>query len=194
MKGYFELKKFVFGLLAKELPRHITYHGLEHTLDVLEVCDQYINAFNLSGEEAHLIRIAAIVHDLGFLKSPLNHEEVGAEMASEIMKNLGMDPNHIEEVYRMVMATKIPQTPETDLQKIICDADLDYLGRDDYPEISAKLFEELKALNFLKNKEEWRMLQIKFLQEHSFHTHFAKKHREPKKQFWLNQIKKGKEV
>ena len=33
-------------------------------------------------------------------------------------------------------ATKIPQTPLTKLEEIICDADLDYLGREDFFEIS----------------------------------------------------------
>ena len=63
----------------------------------------------------------------------------------------------------MIMATKIPQSPRNGLEEIICDADLDYLGRDDFYEIGATLFEELKAYNVLQNEREWNRIQVKFL-------------------------------
>jgi hypothetical protein len=43
------------------------------------------------------------------------------------------------------MATKLPPNPKNLLEKIICDSDLDYLGRSDFIPVSNTLFEELKA-------------------------------------------------
>jgi uncharacterized protein len=191
IKGYLNLRKVVFGRLKKDLPPHLAYHGLEHTLDVLRVCDGYIKRLKLDEEDRFLLRIGAIVHDMGFLKGSANHEAVGAEMAAEIMRELGMSERQIDIVRGLVMATKIPQTPKNELEKIIADADLDYLGRDDYPPISKKLYVELNNMKVLQSQEQWKNLQINFLTAHQFHTDFAKKNREPKKQEWLQKVKEG---
>src|SRR5690606_1410945 len=129
-----------------------------------------------------LLRAGAIVHDMGFLKGPANHEEIGAGMAAVILEELGVSPTDISKVKGLVMATKIPQNPQTHLQRIICDADLDYLGRKDYPEISQKLFEELKNMKMIDTAQQWKDLQINFLKAHTYHTPFAIKNREPQKQ------------
>ncbi len=188
MQGYLKLRRHVLAKLKSELPQYLAYHGLNHTLDVLNVCEQYIKREKLSEEDRYLLRIGAIVHDMGFLIGPTNHEAVGAEMAGKLMKELGMEQQMINQVKGLVMATKIPQTPLNDLQKIICDADLDYLGREDYPIISVKLFAELKHMNIISTDQQWKDLQINFLKSHHFHTPFAIKNREPKKQYWLNKL------
>lgn len=188
MKGYLSLRKYVLNKLKADLPEHLTYHGIEHTMDVLNVCEQYIRRLNLGEEERFLLRIGAVVHDMGFLNGSANHEEVGAGMASELMLGLGMKVSQIEEVTGLVLSTKIPQTPKNELQKIICDADLDYLGRDDYPEISQRLYKEFKFMKVIQTDEDWKNLQINFLKAHFFHTPFAIANRAPKKQYWLNKL------
>ncbi|SFA72733.1 HD domain-containing protein [Algoriphagus aquimarinus] len=188
MQGYRTLRKRVLSNLEANLPKSLTYHALDHTLDVLNVCNQYIRREKLSEEDRYLLRMGAIVHDMGFLKGSSNHEEVGAGMAEIIMKDLGVKPKAIEQVKGLVMATKIPQSPKNHLQRIICDADLDYLGRQDYPEISEKLFEELKNMNVISTPQQWKDLQINFLKAHQYHTPFAIKNREPQKQIWLKKL------
>ena len=188
MKGYLSLRKYVLNKLKADLPEHLTYHGIDHTMDVLNVCEQYIRRLKLGEEERFLLRIGAVVHDMGFLKGSANHEEVGAGMASELMLEHGMKVAQIEEVRGLVLSTKIPQTPKNELQKIICDADLDYLGRDDYPEISQRLYKEFKFMKVIQTDEDWKNLQINFLKAHFFHTPFAIANRAPKKQYWLNKL------
>lgn len=188
MKGYLTLRKYVLTKLKADLPVHLTYHGIEHTLDVLNVCEQYIRRLNLGEEERSLLRIGAIVHDMGFLRGSANHEEIGAGMASDLMLELGMKNFQIEEVRGLVLCTKIPQTPKNELQKIICDADLDYLGRDDYPEISQRLYDEFKFMKVIQTDKDWKNLQINFLTAHYFHTPFALANRAPKKQYWLDKL------
>lgn len=188
MKGYRTLRNQVLSNLKANLPETLTYHALEHTLDVLNVCNQYIKRENIPHKERYLLRAGAIVHDMGFLKGAANHEQVGAAMAEIILNDLGVAQPDIEVIKGLVMATKIPQNPQNHLQRIICDADLDYLGRNDYPEISEKLFEELKNMNVISTAQQWKDLQINFLKAHHFHTPFAIKNREPKKQYWLKKL------
>ncbi|NNK11647.1 MAG: hydrolase, partial [Flavobacteriaceae bacterium] len=77
----------------------------------------------------------------------------------------------------------------THLERILCDADLDYLGRDDYGKISNLLLMELKRFGVALTKEGWRQKQISFLQKHNYHTPYAQKYREPVKQDHLKTIK-----
>ena len=188
MQGYRTLRKQVLTNLEANLPSSLTYHALDHTLDVLNVCNQYIRREQLPEEERYLLRTGAIVHDMGFLQGSANHEEVGAGMAEVIMKDLGINEKDIELVKGLVMATKIPQNPQNHLQRIICDADLDYLGRQDYPEISKRLFMELKNMNVISTAQQWKELQINFLKAHHYHTPYAIKNREPQKQIWLKKL------
>jgi uncharacterized protein len=188
MKGYRKIKKHVLGRLEKETPDYLTYHNLHHTLDVLAVCNGYIKRNKLKEEDAKALRFGALLHDLGYTITVQEHEEKSAQLAEELMSQEKIAPQFIIQVMGLILATKIPQSPKTDLEKIICDADLDYLGRKDYPEISNRLFLELKALGIIQTPEEWHTKQISFIQNHSYHTAFARKHREPIKRKWLEKL------
>lgn len=191
METFEKLKDVVLAKLKNGLPDYLTYHDLNHVLDVLDACEMYIKKERVVGDAVYLLKIGALVHDIGFISSNVNHEEVGAKMAGEIMLDFGFDEMQIQVVKGLILATKIPQKPKTILQKILCDADLDYLGRDDYPEISLKLYHEFMATGVIKTKEDWKNLQINFLKNHRYHTDWAKAKREPKKQEWLLQIQNG---
>ena len=59
----------------------------------------------------------------------------------------GYSGEQIEKICKIIMATKLPPQPEDIYQKIICDADLDYLGRSDMIPVSNTLYKELKEQN-----------------------------------------------
>ena len=110
-------------------------------------------------------------------------------MAETYLTDLGYSKSDIRQVQKMIIATK-PTNPSTSkLEKILCDADLDYLGRDDFEEISNTLYSEFKTLGIVKDYESWMRLQVKFLEFHEYQTDFAKKYRAPKKAQWLEKIK-----
>ena len=71
------------------------------------------------------------------------------------------------------MATRVPQKPNNHLERVICDADLDYLGREDFISISSDFYKELKEYRMVKNKKEWDQIQIKFLKGHLFFTSYS---------------------
>ena len=182
MKGYIKLRRKIKTILEKELPDKLFYHALHHTFDVLHVCNEYIRRDKIKDYDAKLLRIGALVHDIGFTQTYKDHEAKGQEIALELMSELHFPEEDIEIVKGLIWATKIPQSPKTYLEKIICDADLDYLGRSDFYKISDQLFAELKHRGILKNKKEWNKIQIDFLEKHQYHTEFARKYRQPAKE------------
>mgnify|MGYP001811909591 FL=1 len=189
MIEYEKLKERILDLLDEQLPGDLTYHGTHHTLDVLDVCNAYIERGSIEERDALLLRTGVLFHDFGFTRSFNDHERNGAILAEKVLPDFGYGQEEIKTVEGLIMATKIPQKPETELEKIICDADLDYLGRDDYYPISNTLFQELKSLGKIKTEEEWNALQIGFLEAHNYHTTFAIENRQPEKEKRIAELK-----
>ena len=77
----------------------------------------------------------------------------GARLPGVIFLSLIIPQGLFEQICGMIMATKIPQSPKNYLEQILCDADLDYLGRDDFYDIGGTLFKELKTYNVLDTEE-----------------------------------------
>jgi len=174
--------------LKEKLPNYLSYHSVGHIIDVANVCNNYIEYYNIPQKMAELIRIAAICHDYGFIESPLDHEERGIVAIQRLLTPI-LSNEEVEIINGMIRATKVPQEPKTFYEEILADADLDYLGRKDYDEISAKLFREYLHLSVVSNKIEWLDLQISFLENHKFHTDFAKKNREKLKSKKIKELK-----
>ena len=145
--------------------------------------DEGVNA-----KELHLLRIAALYHDTGFLHTYVGHEEQGCELFLKDAERFGFHEADIRTITGLIMATKVPQQPKILLHKIICDADLDYLGRKDFAEIAGRLQKEVLNYDIVKDEEEWHQRQITFLKQHHYHTNSSRLLREPLKKLNLESI------
>ncbi|MBK9339159.1 MAG: HD domain-containing protein [Lewinellaceae bacterium] len=187
---YRAAKHFILAKLRTELSDKLLYHGLHHTLDVLQAAKFLCESEGVHGHLAVLVKTAALFHDAGFVHNKhAGHEYEGCVMARAALPGFGYSKDDIETICGMIMSTKIPQSPTNLLEEIICDADLDYLGRDDFFAIGTSLFEELAAYNLLHGEQAWNRLQVNFLSAHHFHTHTNKTLREPVKQQYLAILK-----
>ena len=180
-------EKHIIDLLEKEMPR-LQYHNIEHIYDVLSASLLIAQHEQLPEDDINILRLAALYHDAGFIHSPKSHEQKGAEMASEMLPAFGLSVSQIDSIRGMILATRIPQSPVNHLEKILCDADLDYLGRDDFYEIGGRLLEELKAQGVVETEREWNLVQKTFLESHRYHTQFSKENREAKKHQHIQEI------
>ena len=189
MKGYYKIRKIILEMLHSQLSEDLHYHGVNHTLDALNTSDLYLRHMDISKHEAQLLRLGILFHDIGFVVSNNDHELRGSEIAKELLTRFNFSTEDIDIIVGLIMATKVPQTPKTLLEKMICDIDLDYLGRSDFYKISNYLFEELKVTRGLTNKNEWNKIQVKFLEAHEYHTDFAIKKRQPEKEKRIEEIK-----
>ena len=143
----------------------------------------------VSDEEILLLKTAALFHDAGHIKGYDNHEYNSTLIAREYLPKFGYTQDQIDTVCDIIMATKLPPEPQNLLQRIMCDSDLDYLGRSDFIPVSNTLYEELKEQNKIASLNEWNKLQIKFLSSHQFFTNTAKSLREVNKQKQIERIK-----
>jgi predicted metal-dependent HD superfamily phosphohydrolase len=176
-----QLKQVILERLKNELPAALTYHSVEHTIEVLDACNVAITRLELDEHEALLVRTAALLHDIGYIWGHNEHEARSVEFAKQELPSYGYSENEIEIIGGIIMSTKVPQSAETILQKILCDADLMYLGTDSFESRGNDLFQEFLANGVVANKQEWDELQIQFMQRHKFHTDYAVIHFGPGK-------------
>jgi uncharacterized protein len=187
------IRNHVVLLLEKGLSPLLTYHNVDHTLDVAKQCMRIAEGEGITDAQQLLeLEIAALYHDTGFLYVYKNHEERGCTMAREELPEFGLDKAAIENICSIIMATKVPQTPASHLQQIICDADLDYLGRGDFFTIAAQLQTELLQYRLVNSLKEWEKIQWSFLQSHHYFTQTSKKERAPVKLRNMQQIADNK--
>ena len=183
------IKLPILSRLENELDLRLGYHNLSHTLDVVEQAE--VIAKQEKVDDKHdllLLKTAAAFHDSGFLLVYKNHEEKSCEIASEALKNI-FNEEDINKIRGMIMATKIPQTPHTLLEQIICDADLDYLGRNDFEPISQNLYKEFIAFKIIPENIIWDHIQIKFFESHHYFTGTSISKRNGEKLKHLNILK-----
>lgn len=183
-------KAYVLQQLHDGLPANLSYHGRHHTLDVYTTTLEYARQEAVTGEDLTLLSTAALYHDIGFLDTYRGHEERGCQIVSEVLPGFGYTDEQITRICGMIRATRLPQTPHNHLEEIICDCDLDYLGRTDFYHIGATLFEEFKAYGVVKTEEDWNRLQVSFLTGHHYFTATAKRLRQPMKERHLAEVTK----
>ena len=185
-----DLEELILTKLEKGLPKNQYYHNMKHTIDVINQAELIARGENCTDEEILILKTAALFHDSGFIISYDDHEEQGIKLAKEILPQFKYTQKQIQLIGELIYATKFPPNPKTKLQKIICDSDLDYLGREDFVPVSNELFKELSVRGKVKSIEEWNNIQIKFLQSHQYYTETARNIRRVNK---LKQLEKLKE-
>ncbi len=178
------IHQHVYELMKTQLPSFLQYHSINHTTYVLEKAQLIAVREKVSHHDMLLIKLGALFHDTGFTRHYKNHEEAGCEIAVEILKQFHFDTGDTFQICDMIMATKIPQAPATLNARIVCDADLEYLGTDLFTPTSNSLFHELQYINPELGIKEFNRIQVAFISNHSYHTHFCKMNREEKK--WQN--------
>lgn len=188
--NYKKAERHIMKILTDRLSPNLHYHGIHHTYDVVEAVERLAIMEGVLDEDIFVLKSAATYHDAGFVEQYEANEPIGARMAEEILPLYGYTEDQVEEVKKLIYATIIPHNPNSKLEEIICDADLDYLGRDDFHQIADTLRRELRDHGKINSDRLWDEIQVKFLTQHKYFTKSAKKLREAKKAKHLEEIKK----
>ena len=187
--NYENAKKFILNKLERELDPKLTYHSIAHTLDVLESAVRLAELEKLSTADIMLLKTASLFHDAGMLVTYRGHEEASIEICRQTLPAFDYSETDTETVCRMIQTTKLPQCASESLDKILCDADLDYLGRPDFFMIAHRLKYEWDVLNIHPTTlQEWYQIQRDFLSNHKYFTISAIKLRQSFKMENLKQI------
>jgi predicted metal-dependent HD superfamily phosphohydrolase len=150
---------------AKENMSRLPYHNYRHVKDVVSTCKKLAYFEDVSTHEMHLLLTAAYLHDIVYVVGAKDNEEKSAEEAGRLLPALGYSSRDVGLVQDLIMATKLPTNPKERLEKVICDADLANLGREDFLEANEAVREELGV-----SKMPWLKGSLRFVAAHQYYT------------------------
>ncbi|WP_037348668.1 HD domain-containing protein [Sediminibacter sp. Hel_I_10] len=178
-----EVKEHCQKLLTQSRCSVLPFHSVQHTLEVFENVQTIAHYEKLSAEETEVLEIAALFHDTGISSTYSGHEEISANNAHLFLSELGYAPKLIAEVMNCIKATQMPQRPKTQLERIICDADLFHLSSKEYILKNELLRLEWKThMNCIFADHDWYRLNFDFLLNHHYHTEYGRLMLEEEKQ------------
>jgi len=183
-----DIQEIILDKLEMDLPGYLFYHNVKHTVDVVTEVELIGWAEGCSDEEILLLKTAGLFHDVGHVIAYDNHEFHGTQIAREMLPLFNYTTDQIERICSLIMSTKLPPRPTNLLENIMCDADLDYLGRSDFIPVSNTLYEELKAQNKMGSLNDWNKIQVKFISGHQYFTKTARGLREVNKKLQIERI------
>ncbi|MEX1002291.1 MAG: adenylate/guanylate cyclase domain-containing protein [Crocinitomicaceae bacterium] len=187
--NYMKAERHIMKILEHQLSPKLLYHSINHTIDVTKAVERLAIMEGITDEGLFLLKSAATYHDAGFIEKYEKNEAIGMRLAREILPKYGYTSEQIDVIDGLIKSTEIPQSPTTHLEEVMCDADLDYLGRDDFHEIADLLRRELREHGKLNSDREWDEIQVKFLEAHTYFTKSAIRLRKPKKLKHIEEIK-----
>lgn len=189
-----DTQEFVFNLLKDELPNSFLYHNYTHTERVLKSTREIIEHSELKDEDIQILELAALLHDVGYVKGCDKHEEASVKIGTAFLKEKKVDDKIISAVSDCIMATKFDAEPTNDLERIIRDADASHFGKKYFNEASEFLRKELELLGRQTfTPAEWRRENIEVLtKKHHYHTEYALKNWQSRKEKNLAKLLKKK--
>jgi predicted metal-dependent HD superfamily phosphohydrolase len=175
--------QYIRELFRDELPDGIKYHNADHTLHptkgVVALANKIAISENISEHGRELLIAAAYFHDTGYIREYDKNEPIAARMAGRILKLIGYKPNEVEKIQQMILSTDPEREPKTHLEKILCDADLDNLGREDFFKLDGKIREgrRIRGLD-VSDDVKWYRGTLEIIKKHQYYTESQKKLRE----------------
>jgi predicted metal-dependent HD superfamily phosphohydrolase len=185
-----DARHYVTTLLTSKLSKNIKFHTLQHTEEVVDACRLLADAAQLSPDDRYALMLAAWFHDTGYTTgTSKDHEAASTEIVNQFMAGHAVDEGTQKKVMGCIAATKMPQSPDTPLEQIICDADLFHLGTDTFDEKNKLLRQELKEFGDNDvSKKDWRKINIRFLERHDYFTAYGKQKLQPVKDRHLAEL------
>jgi predicted metal-dependent HD superfamily phosphohydrolase len=191
--------QYIRELFRDELPGSIKFHDSNHTLHptkgVVAVANRIAISEGISEADRELLITAAYFHDTGYIREYDKNEPIAARMAGRILKLIGYKPKEIEKIQSMILSTDLDREPKTHVEKILCDADLDNLGREDFLRLDGRLREGREARGVdVSDDVKWYSGTLELIKNHQYYTQSQKKLREKGKQKNIKKLLKKMEI
>ncbi|MEO8240491.1 MAG: Pycsar system effector family protein [Flavobacterium sp.] len=183
---------FVSNLLKDNLSNLYSYHNFNHTFNVVNAVIKLCGKEKVEGKDKEMLLVAAWFHDTGYLNGVENHEEESVKIATEFLKEKEQSDEFIAEVSKLILATSKLYVPQTQLEKIIKDADYVHITSLEY-ETSCELlrFELKNTMDISFSSLEWAKENLNFLlNKHRFYTDYALKKWQPLKEKTIALVQK----
>jgi predicted metal-dependent HD superfamily phosphohydrolase len=186
-----QVRQYTIHFFKSKDTQKLLYHNLEHTQMVVANAEQIARHYQLAGKDYFIVMTAAWFHDTGYLTGdPADHEQRSADIAARFLTDIAVEEDTVQAVRQCILATRMPQSPTSRLEKIVCDADLFHFGTADFLERNNLMRKETEwRIGKKIGKNQWRKGTIRFLEAHQFQTDYGRNVLQQKKQQNLRELK-----
>ncbi|MCK4749500.1 MAG: hypothetical protein KAT15_20745, partial [Bacteroidales bacterium] len=153
-------------------------HTLECARKVYSQAFLLCRGEEIEQEERLIVRTAALLLFTGLSQSFNNFENRSSVIAREILPEFEYSESQIDQICNLILSTKQPFNPNNQLEKILIDAKMEYIGRPDYTTQIKLLFQELKEAGAKINGQQFKKQQLELLYNFQFFTVAAQRLRE----------------
>ncbi|PST83010.1 phosphohydrolase [Pedobacter yulinensis] len=169
------IRQEIAGRFAVAASSDLVYHNLSHTEAVVHYAAEMAVHYKLNDRDFFVVLAAAWFHDVGYLTNSADHELQGAADATAYLQAMQVPTETADAVKNCILATQIPQKPQNLCEEILCDADLFHLGTEDFRARNKLMRKEAGRCSGKDiDKETWRSKTIALLENHRYHTAYAR--------------------
>ena len=168
-----DVEQYITDFFTQKVSDKYVFHDLEHTIQTVAAAKVIGEGFNLSEQDTRLLLLATWFHDTGYSEGPVEHEERSWINAENFLRK-HLTQEELDIIEGCIKATKVPQNPQSLLQRVICDADLSHLGMRTYWDRTSKFRQELiLTRQLVMSDRDWVDFEIDFMLSHNYHTEVA---------------------
>ena len=173
-----DLEQRVSELISANHQISLHFHRKELFNRVCHQTELLGRSKNISDDDMLLALAAANLLYAGLSETYENFENRSAEIARNILPEFGFDAHQTERVSNLIVATKEPLLPQNNLEAILIDARMEFLGRVNYVTQIKLLYLEVKNMTKDFSKEKFIRKQKSLIKEFDFFTIAARRLRE----------------
>jgi hypothetical protein len=168
------------------------YHILALSLQVVKAAREIGEKSSLKKKELETVQVAAWLQHVGYCKEvPPENAHEGADLARQFLTQQGVGEGRIQNIIGCILATRMPQQPENQLARVLCDADLYYLSTRSYEEHGQRIRQELTAVEKREiSKLEWQENYFGLLRSHRYFTAYGRQTLQVKQEKNLRRLEK----
>ncbi len=167
------------------MPR-LPYHNPNHALEVAAVAETFGLEEGCGLHDLYLLATMGLVHDRRYVVGAKDNEEVTVDLIRRPLTEIGYPNYEILIINGGVMATKLPPNPQTALEMVVCDADVDNIGTERFWDRN----EAFRIEEGVNDKQTWLARTLKFMESHKYHTKTAYRLRNEGKQKNIAELRK----
>lgn len=185
-----DLEEYIYNRLDKELPQNLYFHTTQKIKNICTIAEIFAISESVNEEELLLVKTAALMHDIGYIRQYSNHVEKSIELASEILPKFQYSPFQIRRILKLMNSIESHDRQPSQLEKILKDAFSAYMGRVDFYFQSENLFRELYERSHIGSRRSWNKILIQQLKGLCFYTKAAQKLQEVSPEEQIEKMKK----
>lgn len=173
-----DLEEKVFDDILENFPESLHFHTPKYARKVYNQSFLLCRSEEIEEEDRLLVRTAALMLFTGLTQDYYNFENRSSVISREILPDYSYSDRQIDQICNLILATKVPFSPNNRREKILIDSRMEFIGRPDYTTRIKQLYKELKEVGAKINGQQFKNQQLELLFEFQFYTVAAKRLRE----------------